>query len=64
MVAVFGPGMEQVFNKTPLQEGTVEMGESSSQPPLQSQPAQPPPQSVGNQAFQCHTLKFSISGCE
>jgi hypothetical protein len=41
MVAVFGPGMEQVFNKTPIQGGTVEMGESSSQPPLQSQPASP-----------------------
>jgi hypothetical protein len=52
MVAVFGPGMEQVFNKTPIQGGTVEMGESSSQPPLQSQPAQPPPQSAGSQAFQ------------
>jgi hypothetical protein len=52
MVAVFGPGMEQVFNRTPFQGGTVEMGESSSQPPLQSQPAQPPPQSVGSQAFQ------------
>jgi hypothetical protein len=49
MVAVFGPGMEQVFNKTPIQGGTVEVGESSSQPPLQSQP---PPQSVGSQAFQ------------
>jgi hypothetical protein len=52
MVAVFGPGMEQVFNRTPLQGGTVEIGESSSQPPLQSQPAQPPPQSVGSQAVQ------------
>jgi hypothetical protein len=31
MVAVFGPGMEQVFNKTPFQGGTMEMGESSSQ---------------------------------
>jgi hypothetical protein len=50
MVAVFGPGMEQVFNRTPLQGGTVEIGESSSQPPLRSQPAQPPPQSVGSQA--------------
>jgi hypothetical protein len=48
MVVVFGPGMEQVFNKTPFQGGTVEMGESSSQSPLQSQP---PPQSVGSQAF-------------
>jgi hypothetical protein len=49
MVVVFGPSMEQVFNKTPFHGGTVEMGESSSQPPLQSQP---PPQSVGSQAFQ------------
>jgi hypothetical protein len=24
MVVVFGPGMEQVFNKTPIQGGTVE----------------------------------------
>jgi hypothetical protein len=52
MVAIFGLGMEQVFNKTPIQGGTVEMGESSSQLPLQSQPAQPPPQSAGSQAFQ------------
>jgi hypothetical protein len=52
MVAVFGPGMEQVFSKTPIQGGTVELGESSSQPPLQSQLAQPPPQSAGSQAFQ------------
>jgi hypothetical protein len=52
MVAVFGPGMEQVFNRTPLQGGTVEIGESSSQPPLRSQPVQPPPQSVGIQAVQ------------
>jgi hypothetical protein len=40
MVAVFGPGMEQAFSKTPFQGGTVELGESSSQPPLQSQPTQ------------------------
>jgi hypothetical protein len=39
MVAVFGPGMEQVFNKAPLQGGTVEMGESSSQPPLGAKPS-------------------------
>jgi hypothetical protein len=52
MVAVFGPGMEQVFNRAPLQGGSVEIGESSSQPPLRSQPAQPPPQSVGSQAVQ------------
>jgi hypothetical protein len=34
MVAVFGPGMEQAFNKAPIQGGTREVGESSSQPPL------------------------------
>jgi hypothetical protein len=52
MVAIFGPGMEQEFNKAPVQGGTVELGESSSQPPLWSQPIQPPPQSAGSQAFQ------------
>jgi hypothetical protein len=52
MVAVFGPGMEQAFSKAPIQEGTVELGESSSQPPLRIQPHQPPPQSSGSQAFQ------------
>jgi hypothetical protein len=36
MVVVFGPGMEQVFNRAPLQGGTVEIGESSSQPPWRS----------------------------
>jgi hypothetical protein len=48
MVAIFGPGMEQVFNRAPLQGGTLEIGESSSQPPLRSQPVQPPLQSVGS----------------
>jgi hypothetical protein len=43
MVAVFGPGMEQAFSKAPVQGGTMERGESSSQPPLWSQPIQPPP---------------------
>jgi hypothetical protein len=52
MVAVFGPGMEQAFSKEPIQGGTVELGESSSQPPLCSQPQHPPPQSSGSQAFQ------------
>jgi hypothetical protein len=36
MVAVFGPGMEQAFSMAPIQEGTMELGESSSQPPMQS----------------------------
>jgi hypothetical protein len=52
MVAVFGPGIEQVFSRAPLLGGNVEIGEYSSQPPLRSQPAQPPPQSVGSQAVQ------------
>jgi hypothetical protein len=52
MVAIFGPGMEQAFSKAPVQGGTVELGESNSQPPLQSQPIQPPPQSTGSQAFE------------
>jgi hypothetical protein len=51
MVAIFGPGMEQAFSKAPIQGGTVELGESSSQPPLRSQPQQPPLQSSGSQAF-------------
>jgi hypothetical protein len=51
MVPVFGPGMEQAFAKAPVQGGTVELGESSSQPPLRSPPVQPPPQSAGSQAL-------------
>jgi hypothetical protein len=47
-----GPGMEQAFSKAPVQGGIVELGESSSQPPLRSPPVQPPPQSAGSQAFQ------------
>jgi hypothetical protein len=38
MVAIFGPGMEQAFGKTPFQKSTIKLGESSSQPPLRSQP--------------------------
>jgi hypothetical protein len=52
MVAVFGPGMDKVFSRAPFQGGNVEVGESSSQPPLRSQPVQPPPQSVGSQAVE------------
>jgi hypothetical protein len=47
MVAVFGPGMEQAFSKAPIQAGTVELGESSSQPPLRSQPVQLPLRALG-----------------
>jgi hypothetical protein len=49
MVGVFGLGIEQVFNRAPPQGYNMEIGESSSQPPLRSQPVQPPPQSVGSQ---------------
>jgi hypothetical protein len=58
MVGVFGPGMEQVFNRVSPQGHYAEIGESSSdqpagtQPPLRSQPVQPPPQSVGSQPVQ------------
>jgi hypothetical protein len=57
MVGVFGPGMEQVFNRASHQGYSVEIGESSSvqpraQPPLQGQPVQPPPQNVGSQPVQ------------
>jgi hypothetical protein len=52
MVAVFGPGIEKVLSRTPPQRCSVEIGESSSQPPLRSQPVQPPPRSVGSQAVQ------------
>jgi hypothetical protein len=55
MVGVFGPGMEQIFSRVSPQGYYAEIGESSSappagtQPPLQGQPTQPPPQSVGGQ---------------
>jgi hypothetical protein len=52
MVGVFGPGMEQVFSRVSPQGHSVEIGDSSSQPPLRTQPVQPPPQSVGSQAVQ------------
>jgi hypothetical protein len=49
MVGVFGPGMEQVFSRVSPHAYSAEVGETSSaQPPLQSQPIQPPPQSVGD----------------
>jgi hypothetical protein len=54
MVGVFGPGMEQVFSRVSPQGYYAKVGESSSgaQPPLQGQPIQPPPQSVGGQPIQ------------
>jgi hypothetical protein len=57
MVGVFGPGMEQMFSRVSPQGYCAEIGESSSaqpgaQPPLRSQPVQPPSQSVGSQPIQ------------
>jgi hypothetical protein len=58
MVGVFGLGMEQVFSRVSPHTYSAVVGETSSaqptgaQPPLQSQPIQPPPQSIGSQPIQ------------
>jgi hypothetical protein len=61
MVGVFSPGMERMLNRVSPQASSVEFGETSTaqparsaraQPPLQSQPIQPPPQSMGSQPIQ------------
>jgi hypothetical protein len=58
MIGVFGPGMEKVFSRVSPHPSSAEVGETSSsqptgaQPPLQSQPIQPPPQSLGSQPIQ------------
>jgi hypothetical protein len=61
MVGVFGPGMERMLSRVSPQASTAEVGETSTaqtardasaQPPLQSQPIQPPPQSMGSQRVQ------------
>jgi hypothetical protein len=61
MVGVFGLGMERMLNRVSPQTSIAEVGETSSaqlardasaQPPLQGQPIQPPPQSVGSQPIQ------------
>jgi hypothetical protein len=58
MVGVSGPGMEKVFSRVSPQGYYTKVGETSSaqptgsRPPLQSQPVQPPPQSVGSQPIQ------------
>jgi hypothetical protein len=58
MIGVFSPGMEYVFSRVSPHTYSAEVGETSSakptgaQPPLQSQPIQPPPKSVGGQPIQ------------
>jgi hypothetical protein len=58
MIGVFGPGMEKVFSQVSPHAYSAEVGETSyaqpigAQPPLQSQPIQPPPQNVGSQPIQ------------
>jgi hypothetical protein len=61
MIGVFGPGMERMLGRVSPHTSSVEVGETSSarpprdtgaQPPLQSQPIQPPPQSIGSQPVQ------------
>jgi hypothetical protein len=61
MVGVFGLGMERMLNRVSPQTSTVEVGETnfaqlardaSTQPTLQGQPIQPPPQSIGSQPVQ------------
>jgi hypothetical protein len=56
MIGVFGPGMEKMLGRVSPYTSLAEVGETSSaqpprdtgaQPPLQGQPIQPPPQSVG-----------------
>jgi hypothetical protein len=61
MVGVFGLGMERMLSRVSPQASATEVGETSTaqpsrdasaQPPLQSQPIQPPPQSMGSQQVQ------------
>jgi hypothetical protein len=61
MIGVFGPGMERMLGRVSPHTSSAEVGETSSaqpprdtgaQPPLQGQPIQPPPQSIGSQPVQ------------
>jgi hypothetical protein len=69
MVGVFGPGMEQVFSRVSPHAYFAEVGETSSaqptgaQPPLQSQPTQPPPQSVGGSRSSLLHKALGVSRC-
>jgi hypothetical protein len=58
VIGVFGPGMERMLGRVSPHTSSAEVGEISSaqpprdtraQPPLQSQPIQPTPQSIGSQ---------------
>jgi hypothetical protein len=58
MIGVFGPGMERMLSRVSPHTSSTEVGETSSaqpagtQSPLQGQPVQPPPQSIGSQPVQ------------
>jgi hypothetical protein len=61
MIGVFGPGMERMLGRVSPYTSLAKVGETSSaqpprdtgaQPPLQSQPVQPPPQSIESQPIQ------------
>jgi hypothetical protein len=58
MIGVFGPSIERMLGRVSPHPSLAEVGETSSahptgaQPPLQSQPIQPPPQSLGSQPVQ------------
>jgi hypothetical protein len=70
MIGVFGPGMEKMLGRVSPYTSSTEVGETSSaqpprdtgaQPPLQSQPIQPPPQSVGGQPVQPPLQSMGVS---
>jgi hypothetical protein len=61
MIGVFDPGMERMLGRVSPHTSSAEVGETSSaqpprdtgaQLPLQSQPIQPPPQSIGSEPIQ------------
>jgi hypothetical protein len=61
MISIFGPDMERMLGRVSPHTSSAEVGETSSaqpprdartQPPLQGQPIQPPPQSIGSQPVQ------------
>jgi hypothetical protein len=58
MIGIFGLGMEKMLSRVSPHTSSTEARETSSaqpagaQPPLQGQPIQPPPQSIGSQPVQ------------